>query len=104
MASILPYAGIDLQKIKLAMKIGGEYRLSRIGSRQWQKFAREMRIDADKLLESLVAMARQVPDEVDAARARAREEGLKEAIIERLAGQLAKRAGECRRILEAAAA
>jgi serine/threonine-protein kinase HipA len=103
-ASILPYPGIDLQKIKLAMKIGGEYRLSRIGLRQWQKFAREMRVDADKLVDSLVAMAKQLPDEVGAARTRAREQGLEEIIIERLAAQLVKRAGECRRILETASA
>jgi serine/threonine-protein kinase HipA len=103
-ASILPYPGVDLQKIKLAMKIGGEYRVSRIALRQWHKFAREMRVDADKLVDTLIAMAKQLPDEVDAARTRAREEGLKEVMIERLAAHLVKRAGECRRTLETASA
>jgi serine/threonine-protein kinase HipA len=103
-ASILPYDEFDLQKIKLAMKIGGEYKLNQIGLRQWQKFAREMRIDAAGLIESLVAMAKQLPDDVNAARARGREEGLKETIIDRLATQLVKRAGECQRMLESASA
>jgi serine/threonine-protein kinase HipA len=103
-ASILPYDEFDLQKIKLAMKIGGEYKLNQIGLRQWQKFAREMRIDATELIESLVAMAKQLPDDVNAARARGREEGLKETIIDRLATQLVKRAGECQRMLESASA
>jgi serine/threonine-protein kinase HipA len=103
-ASILPYDEFDLQKIKLAMKIGGEYKLNQIGLRQWQKFAREMRIDAAELIESLVAMAKQLPDDVNAARARGREEGLKETIIDRLATQLVKRAGECQRMLESASA
>lgn len=103
-ASILPYDDVDLPKIKLAMKVGGEYKLTLIGLRQWQKFAREMRMEADELIELLVTMAKQIPDEVNAARARAREEGLKEAIIERLAAQLMKRAGECWKALGSVAA
>jgi serine/threonine-protein kinase HipA len=43
-ASILPYDDVDVQKIKLAMKVGGEYKLNQIGLRQWQKFAREVRL------------------------------------------------------------
>ncbi len=101
-ASILPYDEFDMHKVKLAMKIGGEYKLSQIGLRQWQKFAREMRIEVDELVELLASMAKQLPDEVNAARARAREEGLDDAIIERLAAQLVKRANECRRWLGSA--
>jgi serine/threonine-protein kinase HipA len=103
-ASILPYDEFDLQKVKLAMKIGGEYRLSHIGLRQWQKFAREMRMEAHELIASLLSMAKQIPDEVNAARARVREEGLNEAVVERLATQLTKRAFECRRMLESVSA
>lgn len=81
------------------MKIGGEYKLSQIGLREWQKFASEMRVDTDGLIERLTLMAKQLPDEVSAARVQAREEGLDEAIIERLATQLIARADECRRLL-----
>ena len=97
-ASILPYDEFDLHKVKLAMKIGGEYKLSQIGLRQWQKFAREMRVEVDELVELLISMAKQLPDEANAARARAREEGLDDAIIERLSTQLVKRANECRAV------
>lgn len=76
------------------------YKLSQIGLRQWQKFAREMRVEVDELVELLVSMAKQFPDEVNAARAR--EEGLDDTIIERLATQLVKRANECRRWLGSA--
>ena len=102
MASILPYDKFDLQKIKLSMKTGDEHKLRQIGLRQWQKFAREMRIETDELIESLVTMAKQLPDKVGGARTVAREEGLKQAIIDRLATQLAIRAGECQRMLQSA--
>jgi serine/threonine-protein kinase HipA len=98
-ASILPYDEVDLRKAKLAMKIGGEYKVSQIGLRQWQKFAREVRADVDQLVEVLISMAKQLPDEVTAARSRAREEGLNNALIERLSTQLIDRAHECRRLL-----
>jgi serine/threonine-protein kinase HipA len=98
-ASILPYDEFDRRKIKLAMKIGGEYKLSQIGLRQWQKFAREMRVNADELIERLRAMARQIPDEVNNASALARDEGLDAAIVERLAKQLIERAGNCEQLL-----
>lgn len=98
-ASILPYDEIDMQKIKLAMKVGGEYRLSQIGLRQWQKFARETRVDADEMVEGLIFMAEQLPDVVADARTQAKKEGLDNAIIERLATQLIARAKECQRLL-----
>jgi serine/threonine-protein kinase HipA len=98
-ASILPYDGFDMRKVKFAMKIGGEYKLSDIGLRQWQRFAREVRVDLDQLIARLAAMARQLPDEVSSARVRVREQGLDAPIIERLAAQLIERAGECARRL-----
>ncbi len=81
------------------MKIGGEYKVSQIGLRQWQKFAREVRTDVGQLVEVLISMAKQLPDEVTAARSRAREEGLNNALIERLSTQLIGRAQECQRLL-----
>ena len=101
-ASILPYDAFDLRKVKLAMKIAGEYKLSLIGLHQWQKLAREMRVDAGELVERLATMAKRLPDEVNGVRARAHEEGLDAPIIERLAAQLIERASECRKSLGAA--
>jgi serine/threonine-protein kinase HipA len=98
-ASILPYGEVDLRKAKLAMKIGEEYKVSQIGLRQWQKFAREVRVNVDQLVEVLISMAKQLPDEVAAARSLARKEGLENFLVERLATQLIERAHECRRLL-----
>ncbi|OAF07596.1 type II toxin-antitoxin system HipA family toxin [Bradyrhizobium neotropicale] len=99
-ASILPYKDIDLRKIKLAMKVGGEYKLDQIGLRQWQKFARETRVDADELVASLVSMAKQIPDLVADIHARAKKEGLENEIVERLASALSIRARDCERLLQ----
>jgi serine/threonine-protein kinase HipA len=100
-ASVFPYDEFDVRRIKLAMKIGGEYKLAQIGLRQWQKFAREVKIDAAGLIDLLIAMASQIPDEVSAACARARDEGLKNALIDRLAERLVARAADCLRVLQA---
>jgi serine/threonine-protein kinase HipA len=104
LASILPYDDIDLRKAKLAMKIGGEYQLRQVGSRQWHKLAREVRLDAEALIARLRAMAEQLPDEVSRVRAQALEAGLDESIIDRLAARLTERAHESQRLLASAAA
>ncbi|WP_027516013.1 type II toxin-antitoxin system HipA family toxin [Bradyrhizobium sp. WSM1417] len=98
-ASILPYDDVDLQKIKLAMKIGGDYELSQISLRDWQKFARETRLDPDKVIAGLISMAEQLPDIVAAVRKQAQKDGLDNAIIGHLAKHLIARARQCRRLL-----
>ncbi|MDA9421627.1 type II toxin-antitoxin system HipA family toxin [Bradyrhizobium sp. CCBAU 53380] len=99
-ASILPYDHVDQRKIKLAMKVGGEYKLDQIGLLQWQKFARETRIDADVLIATLTSMAAQIPDLVADIRMRSQKEGLKNALIERLATALGTRAKNCEHVLK----
>jgi serine/threonine-protein kinase HipA len=91
-----------MRKIKLAMKIGGEYKVSLIGLRQWLKFARQARVHADELIGKLSSMAKRLPDTVTAARTRARKDGLDNAVIDRLAKQLIQRAEECQHILTGA--
>jgi serine/threonine-protein kinase HipA len=98
-ASVLPYAELDQRKVKLAMKIGGEYKLGQIGLRQWQKFARRTRVNADELIARLAAMARQLPDEATRASAAARENGLDATILDRLTAQLIVRARACEGLL-----
>jgi len=98
-ASILPYDEFDLHKVKLSMKVGGEYRLLQVGIRQWQKLAQEVRVDAEELIEHMRSMAEQLPDEIATICARAHNEGLNLPIIDRLAAKLSERAGACRRAL-----
>jgi serine/threonine-protein kinase HipA len=94
-ASILPYDDIDPHKVKLSMKIGGEYRLRDIGISEWRKLVREVRLDADALIGRIAAMADRLLDELSTVCARARGEGLDQPIIERLAARIAERARVC---------
>ncbi len=98
-ASVLPYGDIDLQKAKFSMKIGGEYLVMQIASRQWKKLVREVHIDADEFMATLLATARRLPDEVSKVRARVHREGLDLAIVGRLTDRLIERAMECERAL-----
>lgn len=100
-ASILPYEGFAFPKIKLARKFDGEYKLSLIGRHQWQKFAREVRVDADEFVLRLAATATRLPDEVNDTCLSANKQGLNAPIIGKLAKQLTARAGACAKSLGA---
>jgi serine/threonine-protein kinase HipA len=100
-ASILPY-DFDLQKVRLAMKIGGAYRLRDNGSRQWEKLATELRLKADDLQARVRTMAVAVPDHVSDLRKAAKREGLKHPLMGRLADALCERARRCVGLLEMA--
>ncbi|SFJ70429.1 hypothetical protein [Bradyrhizobium sp. Gha] len=52
------------------------------------------------LIATLISMAGQIPDLVADIRARAQKDGLQNAIIERLATALGKRAKDCERFLK----
>lgn len=98
-ASVLPYDQFDIHRVKLSMKVGGEYRIRDIGIRQWRKLAAEIRVDEGELMARLRATAARLPDEVNAARARAQHEGLNKALVARLAKELTNRAEACQKAL-----
>lgn len=60
-ASALPY-GEHPRKLKLAMKIGGEYRAIRIEQRHWQRLALSARISSESLCSQILGMIDRLPD------------------------------------------
>lgn len=98
-ASILPYPGIYIPKLKMAMKIGGQYHLRMIGLRQWRKLAAEVRVNEDRLIERLRAMAAELPDQISAVRRQIVGRELKHPILKRLADVLTRRVRDCAQIL-----
>jgi serine/threonine-protein kinase HipA len=101
-ASVLPYPDIDIEKAKLSMKLGGEYRLRNITLHHWRKLAAELRVDPDAMTARVDSFAAQLADHVSEIRRRMTEEGVAHPVIARLADALVARAAACRKLLQAA--
>src|SRR5262249_6914485 len=84
-ASILPYPNIRIEKVKLSMKLGGEYRLRNITLHHWRRLAQELRLDPDLLIARARDLSQQVADQVPDIRRRMIKGGLAHPIIPRLA-------------------
>jgi serine/threonine-protein kinase HipA len=95
LASILPYQSADINKAKLAMKIGGECRLRNIGLRHWRRLVADVRIDGELLIDRIEAMAAGFPDLVETIRKQVEADGLSHPIISALARRLESRARLC---------
>ena len=103
MASTLPY-DFDPGKLKMAIRIGGEYLFDAIFPHHWGKFATELRLPpAD-----VIGMGRTIAETLPVALARtvdaARRNGLDHPILQRLVEKLNARSQRCARILAAATA
>ncbi|MBZ5555226.1 MAG: type II toxin-antitoxin system HipA family toxin [Acidobacteriia bacterium] len=99
-ASVLPYPNIDIERVKLSMKLGGEYRLRNIQLYHWRRLAEELHLDPDAMIQRVDDFAKQLADHVSDIRRRMTEEGLAHPIIARLAEELAARAAWCREALQ----
>jgi serine/threonine-protein kinase HipA len=102
LASVLPYPDFDLEKVKLAMNIGGEYRLRNINLFRWKKMASELRVDAAALLKRVDEFALVLPDLAEKTRKQLGEEGLTHTVLTRLTEGIARRSATCRKVLAAA--
>ena len=100
LASILPYQTINLQKAKLAMKIGGEYRLRNIRLRHWKRFATDLRLDESWLIGHIRTMAESLPNHATSIRNELEAEGLSHMTMTRLAQRLKARAASCLRFVQ----
>ena len=95
LASTLPYPGRYLPRRKLAMKIGRESRLGYIRVRHWERFAAEVDLPGEEVLEICESVAAETPDRFADVVAAARSDGLDHPIIERLKKEIAGRADAC---------
>ncbi len=63
LSSALPYPKqVDLRRAGLAMKIGETYKLREINLYQWTKFAEELRVDSEKLIQRIRRLAELLPE------------------------------------------
>lgn len=99
-ASVLPYREINVEAVKLSMKLGGEYRLRNIYKKHWGKLAEELRIHPEVLIGRVDDLARQIADHVPEMKHRMTEEGVHHPVISRLADAVVARAAHCQRLLQ----
>jgi|SRR5579859_3355295 len=102
LASTLPYKSIDPMRAKLAMKIGGAYRIRDIGIRQWQKLATELRLDEEQVVARIGAFVEAFPEHVSQIRKEMIAAGLTHPIINDLAQRFTDRSIQCRQLLQVA--
>lgn len=99
LASALPYDEFDFQKLKLAMKIGGKYRLCDIGKRQWMKTAKMLKGNTEAMLALVSEIAAATPGAVDQIRRTMQNQGVTHPLIDKAATRIAARAQACLKVL-----
>jgi serine/threonine-protein kinase HipA len=97
LASILPYDEFYPLKLKLAMKLGGKYRIRDISARSWEKLSEELRLDKKEVARRVREMAGKLPVEAKAIQKRREELGMKHPVLNRLTERLSVHAEKCER-------
>jgi hypothetical protein len=77
------------------MKIGSEYRLWRIGKREWESCARELRISTKELLDRIALMAASLPEAAERAAHRLADDGINHIVIPNLVKSLLAHTRKC---------
>jgi serine/threonine-protein kinase HipA len=95
-ASSLPYPKqvYDIHAT-LAMRVGNQYKVLQIGTREWKKAAVELRIHEDRVFSRIREMAGLIPDAAAEIASELTTQGLKHEIIGRLTQALQQRSREC---------
>lgn len=92
LSSSVPYPRqIDPHKAKLAMKIGGNYKLASIGRREWTKCAEELHIDSADVFERIETLANRMHAALDPVVESTIKQGVDHPVIRRLRNGLKKR-------------
>jgi serine/threonine-protein kinase HipA len=99
-ASALAYDDMYLPRLRMAMKIGGEYGIEATGGRHWRRFAVASGLDPDELVVHIEALTERVPDAFTTVAKDGPVQGLKSRLPSRLVDRVAARAAECRKNLQ----
>lgn len=92
LASALPYPDMAIRTLKLAMKIGGKYRLAEIGVHQWWKLCSEAKVDWESTIEGIRLMAKTLAQVAPLELERCQKAGLRHEILQRLSVNVIARA------------
>lgn len=99
--SLLPYAESRGPRVKLAMKVGGEYRMRYIGRRNWERLAAGTGIDPDEMVSLVREVVEQAPEALSEVRRVEEEHGVAHPVLARMQDEVATNAASClARLLE----
>jgi serine/threonine-protein kinase HipA len=98
-ASALPYDDMYLPRLRMAMRIGGEYSVERISVRHWRRFAAANGLDTEATIARIDELAARIP----ACVAKSVQDGavaaLNSELPSRLVERITARASRCRKAL-----
>ncbi|HEY2515784.1 MAG TPA: hypothetical protein VGI39_33170, partial [Polyangiaceae bacterium] len=89
------YQPAALHKIKLAMKIGGKYRIREIGRPEWVKLAAAVGLDPTVTVARISTTAHAMPEVASTVATQMRDEGVSHGVVDRLVAGLTARARSC---------
>jgi serine/threonine-protein kinase HipA len=98
-ASALPYDNLYLPKLKMAMRIGGQYAVGRIGRRQWDSFAGAVGLDPEEVRKRVDTIAEHAADAFLQAARGETVTALRSDLPTRLVDRVAAHAKACREAL-----
>ncbi len=98
-ASTLPY--FPLQRLRLAMKVGGEYRLGHVGRRHWERLGVATGLGGEEAVERACSLAERVSERIGAVAAGCGRQGLEASVVESLARTIERRAVACVAVMSA---
>jgi serine/threonine-protein kinase HipA len=95
-ASALPYDDMYLPQLKLAMRVGSEYVISKIGGRHWRELANRIGLDPDETVERVDDIASRTADAFARAANAEQVRALESDLPDRLLDRITARARSCR--------
>jgi serine/threonine-protein kinase HipA len=99
-ASALVYDDMYGPRLRMAMKIGGEYAMDAISGRHWRRFATANGLDPDELIQRIDSLAARTPDAFATAGRNQGVKALRSKLPPRLVERVAARVLDCRKRLE----
>jgi serine/threonine-protein kinase HipA len=84
MASYIPYLNGNAMKLKMPMKIGGEYRFESVGPSDWEETAKETDFEPEKVIAYLRDLIARVPGQALSVLHDCRASGLRTPALDRL--------------------
>jgi serine/threonine-protein kinase HipA len=99
LASALVYDDLYLPRLRMAMKIGGEYGVTAVCGRHWRRFADAVGLDPDGVVDRIAKLAARTPDAFAMAVEAPDVRELESPLAGRMADRIASAVADCHRRL-----